>query len=221
MPANKKASTARKQAPATKSAAKHAPPPPSHSKEKEPKPGKHSGKKDVEKHENGKHLRRAYEHLGRVEALAAAGAAASIQAINTLLEAAQHQIDSGDSHAAADLLRAAEHLGFAALAGAATGSLPAVTSELEHAIHREFAKRAKKAEEHEASKRSTVGQLARETLKNAHAALGRSSFREALELVRAAEALAEIDPADVDTGSLDTSKRKKLKHARSEPQLES
>lgn len=164
------------------------PSPEANAAKKHPKkqPKKHAGK-----HEKGKHLRRAYEHLGRVEALQAIPAVQADASIALLLQEAQRAIRNGDSHSAADLLRAAEHLGFAT-ASANPAQLPPLTPELEQALVSEFEKKAGKVTRHAAPTNSPIASLALQSLEAAHIARGRRSFREAMEFIRAAEALAEI-----------------------------
>ncbi len=172
------------------------PPPPPHEKdhhEKPHKPGKKQAHKHADKHADkprGKHLRRVYEHLGRVEALQGL---AEVEAVPSLIRLAQAGIDRDQARSAADLLRAAEHLSFAAVA-AQSGSGPALSPDLEEAIRREFRKLLETAEEHDLTHGSTLDDLLRQTLLDARSAFDAGSFRQALELARAAESLAEIDP---------------------------
>ena len=197
MPSAKKAapakpSTAPKALPS--SAPKKKSPPPPHKEHDHPKPPK-PGKKHGGKHESGKDLRRAFEHLGRVQSLSSIKSSEP-GAIPTLLELAQALIDAGNAESAADILRAAEHLAFAGLASTSS-SRPKLTPDLEEAIRREFRKRAEKTEDHEPSRASALGRLALETLKQAQAAFTAKSFHAALEFARAAEALADIDIDDL------------------------
>ena len=198
MPLSKKISSVKSSkalAPKSKKHAAPPPPPPPHEEHRE-KTGK-PGKKHPKKHEGkpgGKHLRRAYEHLGRVEALQGI---ASVDSVSTLVGLAQASIDHGDARPAADLLRAAEHLSFAA-AAASSKTSPSLSPDLEVAIRREFRKLLEAAEEHDLSKDATLGKLLRQTLDVARSSFDTGNFRQALELARAAEALASIDSHDAD-----------------------
>ena len=197
MPPSKKSPPARNSdAIAPKPKKKHAPPPP-HEDESHRKPGKKHAKKHPKKHDekpNGKHLRRAYEHLGRVEALQAL---TTVDSVVSLVRLAQAGIAHGQARVAADLLRSAEHLSFAA-ATATSKSKPSLSSDLEEAIRREFRKLLEAAEEHDLSSDSTLGKLLRRTFEDAHSAFDSGNFRQALELARAAEALGSIETRDVD-----------------------
>lgn len=178
---------------------KHGPPPPeAHPSEK---PGKKHAKKHGKGHEekpesksSAKHLRRAFEHLGRVEALQTL---TSSDDLATLVHLAQQTISTGQARSAADLLRAAEHLSFAS-AAAAQASVPDLSPDLEEAIRREFRKLLEHADDHDLPKESTPGTILRQTLDQARSAFESQNFRQALEFARAAEALASLDPASLD-----------------------
>ncbi len=202
MPTSKKAALAKKSAPPAKSPKKHAPPPP-HSKHPDEKPDKphekreKPGKKHVGKHDSkgaGKHLRRAFEHLGRVEALQTLTQSDSI---TTLVRLAQASIDHDVARPAADLLRAAEHLSFAAVV-AQSRSSSSLSADLEEAVRREFRKLLEHAEEHELALGTTLDRLLRQSVEDARKAFEDGSFRQALELARAAEALASIHEHDAE-----------------------
>ena len=195
MPPSKKSAGTQKSDPIvpTKAKKKHAPPPPDD--EHHRKPGRKHPKKHPGKHADkpsGKHLRRAFEHLGRVEALQALAPADSVV---SLVRLAQSSIDGGQAHLAADLLRAAEHLSFA-VAAAPSRSASKLSPDLEEAVRREFRKLLEAAEEHDLASDSTLGKLLRQTFEDAHAAFDSGNFRQALELARAAEALASIEERD-------------------------
>ncbi len=88
-------------------------------------PANRAAKKAAAKHADPKHheakdLRRAYEHLGRVEILQHSLGATSAKEIHTLVTLAEKELGKGHRKDAADLLRAAEHFSFAALAAEAT-----------------------------------------------------------------------------------------------------
>ena len=205
MPTSKQIAVTKPTAPEPK-AKKHVPPPPG----KPGKPGKKHPKKHEKDHEEkhdgksaAKHLRRAFEHLGRVEALQGL---TQVKAASTLVQLAQASIDYQEARPAADLLRAAEHLSFAAIA-AESKNTPALSPELEEAIRREFRKLLEHAEEHDLPKDSALGTLLRDTLDQARAAFDGKNLRQALELARAAEALSSIEKKEAD--KLDTPAKKR------------
>ena len=193
MPTSKHIAPENKSAPASKSKSKkkHAPPPPPH--DNPHKPGKKHARKSDDK-AAAKHLRRAYEHLGRIEALQTITQGDSIA---TLVRLAQSSIDQDDSRPAADLLRAAEHLSFATFAAQAKSSI-SISADLEEAIRREFRKLLEHAEEHDLPQSSTLEILLRHTIDEARTAFDNTNFRQALELARAGEALASVRERDAD-----------------------
>jgi hypothetical protein len=155
----------------------------------------HHKKHDHEKkHDPAKDLRRAYEHLGRVEILRHAMGDSS-QEVGGLVELAQDEVANGTSKNAADLLRAAEHLGFAAILDR-LGPKAAATGALMAAVDEEFCRLAAKAEEHWESEGAhpAIAQIYRDALTRAAQARSQGAHRQALELVRAAEALAHVKP---------------------------
>ena len=195
MPTIKKPALQKKSAPPAKSLKKHASPPPhgKHPHEKPDKPGKkHAGKHDSKG--AGKHLRRAFEHLGRVEALQTLTQSDSI---STLVRLAQASIDHDVARPAADLLRAAEHLSFAAVA-AQSKSSSSLSADLEEAVRREFRKLLEHAEDHELAIGTTLDRLLRQSVEDARKAFEDGNFRQALELARAAESLASIHEDDAE-----------------------
>lgn len=133
--------------------------------------------------------RRAYEHLGRVQALASV-AGASPDSARTLAGYAEQALRAGQAKDAAELLRAAEHHLFGSLAltqppdeSLSEGLLESVREEYEHQVD--------KAGEHGAAADAppAVCAIYRLMLKDASAALKSKRFRAALELARGAEAL--------------------------------
>ena len=189
MPTSKHTAPGKKSTPASKSKKKHAPPP----HEKPHKAAKKHASKSGDK-AAAKHLRRAYEHLGRIEALQTV---AQGDTIATLVRLAQSSIDQDDSRPAADLLRAAEHLSFASFAAQSKSSIP-ISPELEEAIRREFRKLLEHAAEHDLPQSSTLEVLLRHAIDEARSAFDNANYRQALELARAAEALASIRERDAD-----------------------
>jgi hypothetical protein len=81
-------------------------------------PAKKAAKKAAKSFEekSGKELRRAYEHTSRVEILQRLLPPGTADAIATLVAYACRELDGKKNREAADLLRASEHLSFAALA---------------------------------------------------------------------------------------------------------
>lgn len=150
--------------------------------------GKHHG------HHAAKDARRAYEHLGRLEALQGGLPARVVTQVSQLSEIAQQAMKASDSQSAADLLRAAEHLSFAALAP--KGAERVVNSDLLIALTEEFDHLRHKAQVHwhdaEDEHHSQVAALYDETLQGAEDAMGAGNYRRGMELIRAAEALAHV-----------------------------
>ena len=163
-------------------------------------PPKKAAKKAAAKHADPKHhetkdLRRAYEHLGRVEILQRASGQ-NDKDVTTLAALAQKELKAGHAKDAADLLRAAEHLSFAAL-GATASKATGLSPKLEEGIKNEFEHLCDKAEEHwehedEADRHREVVSLYRSSLDAAKKAHQHGSYRQALELARGAEALAHV-----------------------------
>ena len=154
-----------------------------------------SGKHADPKHHESKDLRRAYEHLGRVEILQKTSGRTH-EDVSTLAGLAQKELKAGHAKDAADLLRAAEHLSFADL-GETSSTGQAVSSMLEEAVRSEFAHLIEKADDHwghedEKNRHPEVKTLYRSSLKAAQKALQQGSYRQALELARGAEALAHV-----------------------------
>ncbi len=140
-------------------------------------------------------LRRAYEYLGRVDILEGALAGTHFVHVTALINLAQQRLATGKARDATELLRAAEHICFAALAPEDRfGPMPVVSAELKEAVEKELDcliqdagerwSRPKAAEPHEMV--ATIYLAARE---QATAAFNRCQYRPALELARAAEAL--------------------------------
>lgn len=161
-------------------------------------PPKKAAKKSVKHHDPKRHeakdLRRAYEHLGRVEILQLALRQTHVKHVTTLAALAEQELQSGHIKDAADLLRAAEHLSFAALAGD-NAKVAEVSKDLENAIAEEFEHLTLKAEEHwehDEERHGVVAALYESSLKSSKKALQQGTYRQALELMRAAEALAHV-----------------------------
>ena len=177
------------------------------------KPAKKAAKKAAAKHADSKHherkdLRRAYEHLGRVEALQGAVKGDFSKHVHVLVALAEKELGKGHRSDAANLLRAAEHFSFAALASS-PGRPSKVSPELKDVVIEEFEHLTRKANEHwnesEAFEHhASVTALFRSSLEAAQIALDAGAFRPALELTRGAEALAHVKqhgPEQLESGA--------------------
>ena len=164
-------------------------------------PANKAAKKAAAKHADQKHherkdLRRAYEHLGRIEALQPSVKGEFSKDVDTLVALAEKELGKGHRKDTADLLRAAEHFSFAAL-GSAEGTSSnispelkdVVTEEVEHLTHKatEHWNESDKSEHHE-----EVTAIFQRALETAEKALDTGSYRQALEVSRGAEALAHV-----------------------------
>lgn len=173
-------------------------------------PAKKAAKKAVKKHAHHRpahDLRRAYEHLGRIDVLEGALAGSPFSDVTLLVNFAQQQLAAGHHKDAADLLRAAEHVSFAALAPKDGGDFGRVSADLKSAIAEELDHLSRRAEELweeiDTPRRGTLATLYARTLEQAHRSFVRGAYRPALELARAAEAIAHIehwDPASLQEG---------------------
>jgi hypothetical protein len=152
-------------------------------------------------------LRRAYEHLGRIEILEGALVGSPYVDVSSLANLAEQQLASGHAKKAAGLLRAAEHLCFAALAPHQSSiASPRVSAELKAAIAGEIDHLQQRAEDHWAEAEddsSILEELYSRTREQARMAFARGVYRPALELARAAEALAHVTDGLPATLSLD------------------
>lgn len=145
-------------------------------------------------------LRRAYEYLGRVDILEGALSGSPFREVSTLATLAQEELTAGQYRDAAELLRAAEHICFAALAPEdSAGTSASVSAELEEAMAAELDHLTELAEEHWTESKAEgvaphafVAAIYITTLKQARRAFAAGNYRPALELARAAEALAEL-----------------------------
>jgi hypothetical protein len=147
-------------------------------------------------------LRLAYELQGRIEILEGALSGSPFCDVSALTALAEQEVAASRLHDAAELLRAAEHLSFAALAPYAAGCPIHISAELKAAVTAEFNHITRCAELHwseseaEAEVEATfrngvVAPIYAGALEEAHRALARGAYRAALELARAAEALAK------------------------------
>jgi hypothetical protein len=183
-------------------------------------PKKHGGPR-TPGHDDTKDIRRAYEHLGRVESLLRALPQTSADPVHVLAAFARQELTSGRYGNAADSLRASEHIAFAALA-AEDKEAPAVSDALLTAVdedldrltekakkgdprkgekthplkpERNSGKKPDKAPEPRPEPPPEVTAIQYQCLQQAVEARGRGELRRALELARAAEALAHVRPA--------------------------
>ena len=154
------------------------------------KVAKKAAKKSA-RHNDRNDLRRTYEHLGRVQVLQAAVDVAPDLDVKTLVALAQKELKGRQVRNAAELLRAAEHLSFAAtdLRG------PSVSDPLLEAITTEFDHLTQRASEHwdrETDRHTSVSTIYKRTQKRAVKAFQLQAFRQSLELARASEALSHV-----------------------------
>jgi hypothetical protein len=163
------------------------------------KSAKKSAKKAVKKaakksakHHAGHDLRRAYEHLGRLEVLQGGLPGTVVTDINILTQMARASLHAGDTKSAADLLRSCEHLGFAALAH--SGRETQIGEDLQEAIDSEYEHLVERAverwDEPDEEPGAAITTIYEKTFAAAEAAYNKGAFRRALELARAAEALS-------------------------------
>jgi hypothetical protein len=148
--------------------------------------------KKAAKHVPGHDLRRAYEHLGRIEILDQMLGPRSPLDIAAVVTLARQELAAEAHRNAADLLRAAEHMSFAALSPDEPAAT--VSSELERAVRSEFERLFARAEAQEAMA-GPIGDVLTTTLDAARGAFDGGFFRPALELARAAEALTHVEPS--------------------------
>lgn len=142
--------------------------------------------------------RRAYEHFGRIEILEGGLAGSPFVEVSTLANLAQQQLDTGQPENAANLLRAAEHLSFAALAPKESSDLSnRIPPELKAAVAQELERLTRTAEDRwtdseKAANRGVIRNIFSDALDRAQQAFTRGAYRPALQLARAAEALSQI-----------------------------
>ncbi len=152
------------------------------------------GPKHHDEHRGGKDLRRAYEHLGRLEALQASVPGAAVTSINTLIQMARTSLRGDESRAAADLLRACEHLAFGALASTAKDA--GVGDALREAIGKQYEELIERAADHwdeyDVEPSGTIASIYEKAFDDAEKAYTKGAYRRALEYARAAEALSHV-----------------------------
>jgi len=139
-------------------------------------------------------LRRAYEHMGRLEALRPLLTEDAAGEIELLLRFAEDSLAAEDAKSAADLLRAGEHLAFGSLAsetgdsGAEDRLRQEARTECEHLLDRA----AEHWERHADARAWPLDKTYKHARRQAEVSLRQSAFRRALEYARAAEALGHI-----------------------------
>lgn len=134
--------------------------------------------------------RRAFEHMGRVQAIAPLTEAEG-KAITQLVSAADAAFQAREYKAAADLLRAAEHVSFATLQKNASET---IAPDLVSAVSGEAEALLKRSAEHgsKGTQDKAIAALGKRLQRDAQAALRKGCYRAAIEFARAAEALAHM-----------------------------
>lgn len=148
--------------------------------------------KSAPKHDESKDFRRAQEHKGRVEVLRSV-LGKHTAPVDVLTELAEAELSNAHYKDAADLFRAAEHLSFGILA--TSKAAHTTHAALAQSMKAEFQHKLEKADEHW-EQSEALGNLYQQTLAEAHKALTESAYPRALELVRAAEAMAHVHVHD-------------------------
>lgn len=145
----------------------------------------------------GNDVRRAYEHLARLRSLGNSMTPAALEQARTLSRYAQAAFQAKHEGAAADLLRAAEHLAFGSLA-TKDGAVE-LSKELRTALKEEFRERLERAGRHWDDQKEKPAKELRSLYKELRSA-AKDAWKEenhsgALEYARAADALAHAAPA--------------------------
>ncbi len=157
-------------------------------------PPKKAAKLHAENRHEAKDLRRAYEHMGRVEILQRSLKPAPAEEVSVLAALARQELQSGHIKEAAELLRAAEHLNFAAPASENARSSQ-LAKDLGSAVTDEFECLVRKAEEHwehGGERQEALIAIYKNSLQKASQALKRGDYYRALEFARTADALADV-----------------------------
>jgi hypothetical protein len=142
---------------------------------------------------------RSYERFGRIEILEGGLAGSPFVDVNALANLAQQQFDSGHATNAANLLRAAEHISFAALSPRGSADLSScIPAELKAVVAAELNRLTQDAEHRwaeskDAADRRVIENIYTSTLEQTRHAFARGAYRPALHLARAAEALSMIN----------------------------
>lgn len=145
-------------------------------------------------HHQASDLRRAYEHMSRVEILLKSLSPSNAKAVTALAVLARQQLESGSNQEAADLLRGLEHLSFAALADEDSKKV-LLSDELVQSITEHFYELIGRADEHWEDHEEAPGTLTAiymSSRKSATRSFMHGAYHKALEFARAAEALALV-----------------------------
>lgn len=163
------------------------------------KAAKHAAKKAAKKHVPGaapehalKDTLRTYEHLGRVQALLPMLDGDATEAVSSLGLLSETALQMGASRDAADLLRAAEHYCFGALA-AIEAPDNSVSPALKGRIQLQYRHLRESAELHEGEIAAAVQTAYSEMSSLAARALKAGRYRSGLEMARGAEALTRVE----------------------------
>jgi hypothetical protein len=171
------------------------PPPKKAAKKTAKKAAKKTAGHHHDGHRESNDLRRAFEHMGRLEVLRTSLTPFAAEAVAELTRLAQEAILGNHNRDAADVLRAAEHLSFAVLAGDGSDVGP-ISAELRTSITEQFDELMRRAEEHWADNAEPHAKLLasifQSTRKSAAKAFKANAYHQALEFARAAEALAHV-----------------------------
>ena len=147
-------------------------------------------------HRQASDLRRAYEHMSRVEILQRSLKPSDAKVVTTLATLAREQLEAGNNQQAADLLRAAEHLSIAALTDQVSKKVR-LSDELVQSIAEHFNELTGRAQVHWLKHEEQPGvftAIYNGSRKNATVAFKHGAYHQALELARATEALAHVSP---------------------------
>ena len=168
-------------------------------------PPKKAAKKAAKKgaKPKGHDLRRAYEHLHRVNILHGGLPEPTLAQIDTLTRLAQSSLAAGEDKGGADLLRAAEHLAFGSLATQAGD--PSVAASLAGASQDEYDRLLERGAAHWAKREGGsprgITTIYKMMLAEAKAAMKAGALHRGLEFARGAEALSHVEAAPVALGS--------------------
>ncbi len=165
------------------------------------KVGKKAAKKSAKP--QGNDLRRAYEHLHRVNILYGGLPEHALRQIDTLTRLAQSSLAAGDDKGGADLLRTGEHLAFGSLATQAGD--PSVATDLTSASQDEYDRLLERGAAHWAEREGSsprgIATIYKLMLAEAKAAMKAGALHRGLEFARGAEALSHVEAVAVVLGS--------------------
>jgi len=157
----------------------------------------HEKKPHKDSKKEGKDLRRAFEHMRRVAILQPTLQPSAADTVTTLATLARQQLASGNNKDAADLLRGSEHFSFAVSAGNDSDEVKGVklSNGLVLAVREQFEELCERADEHwseEEDRPDALTAIYQSARKSAAKAFKGGEYYQALEFVRAAEALAHV-----------------------------